>query len=108
MDETSILVGVLVDEHPLTHEELARACGVSEEWLHARLTAGLLICGTCDGLASRFGSEQLERARRLLAVEQDFDANQELAALVVDLIDEIRVLRAQLQDDSRATNQADR
>ena len=108
MAEASILVGVLVDEQPLTHEELARACGVSEEWLHARLTAGLLIYSTRDGLASRFGSEQLERARRLLAVEQDFDANQELAALVVDLVDEIRALRAQLQDDSWAAKQGGR
>ena len=100
MDDEPLLVGVLVDEQLLTGEELARACGVSEDWLHARLSAGLLVCCSGEGPTSRFGSPQLERARRLLAVEQDFDANQELAALVVDLVEEVQALRAKLQDGS--------
>lgn len=103
MDEEPILVGVLVDEYLLTSEELARACGVNEDWLHARLSAGLLVCCSGEGPTSRFGSPQLERARRLLAIEQDFDANQELAALVVDLVEEVRALRAQLQENGAKT-----
>jgi len=100
MGDEPLLVGVLVDEQLLTCEELARACGVSEDWLHARLSAGLLVCCSGEGPTSRFGSPQLARARLLLAVEQDFDANQELAALVVDLLEEVRALRAKLQDGS--------
>ncbi|MGH8767413.1 MAG: MerR family transcriptional regulator, partial [Burkholderiales bacterium] len=45
----------------------------------------------------RFVSADLARARRLAALERDFDANQELAALVVDLIEEVGRLRAQLR-----------
>ena len=37
------------------------------------------------------------RARRLLRVERDFDANEDLAALVVDMADEIRRLRARMR-----------
>ena len=98
MDEESTLVGLLIDEHMLTSEELARACGVSHDWLRTRLDAGLLICCSGEGATSRFGSPQLHRARQMLAVEQDFDANQELAALVVDLVEEIQLLRGQLRD----------
>jgi chaperone modulatory protein CbpM len=45
----------------------------------------------------RFRSGDLARARHLLRVERDFDANEDLAALVVDMADEIRRLRARLR-----------
>ncbi len=94
MSGNTVLVGVVIDDTTLTLDELACACGVSADWLHARLDAGLLACCNGDGEPRRFASPQLQRARRLLAIERDFDANQELAALVVDLIDEIHRLRA--------------
>lgn len=94
MNDGAVLVGVVIDEQTLTLDELACACGVSAEWLSRRLDAGLLACCSGEGASRRFASPQLHRARRMLAIEQDFDANQELAALVVDLIDEIHRLRA--------------
>ena len=94
MNGGDVLVGVVVDDATLTLDELACACGVSADWLSQRLEAGLLACCSGEGDHRRFASPQLHRARRLLAIEQDFDANQELAALVVDLIEEIHRLRA--------------
>lgn len=94
MNDSAVLVGVLVDDQTLTLDELACACGVSADWLSQRLDAGLLVCCSGEGAARRFASEHLNRALRLQAIERDFDANQELAALVVDLIDEIHRLRA--------------
>ncbi|MFG6414390.1 MerR family transcriptional regulator [Roseateles sp. DC23W] len=94
MTDTTVLVGVVIDEQTLTLDELACACGVDAGWLGQRLAAGLLGCCSGEGAQGRFASAQLQRARRLRAVEQDFDANPELAALVVDLIDEIHRLRA--------------
>jgi chaperone modulatory protein CbpM len=88
-----VLVGLVIDDHTLSLDELACACGVPADWLQQRLDAGLLTC--CESAAGRFASAQLHRARRLRALEQDFDANQELAALVVDLLDEIQRLRSQ-------------
>ena len=94
MNDGDVLVGVVIDDQTLTLDELACACGVSPDWLSQRLEAGLLACCSGEGDHRRFASPQLHRARRLLAIEQDFDANQELAALVVDLLEEIHRLRA--------------
>ena len=94
MSDTAVLIGVLIDDQTLTLDELACACGVEADWLSQRLDAGLLTCCSGEGAARRFASEQLSRALRMQAIERDFDANQELAALVVDLIDEIHRLRA--------------
>ena len=94
MNDEPVLVGLVIDEHTLSLEELACACGVSVEWLSQKLDAGLLGCCSGEGTDRQFASPQLSRARRMLAIERDFDANQELAALVVDLIEEIHKLRA--------------
>jgi chaperone modulatory protein CbpM len=82
---------VLIDEDGLTVEELASACAVSCEWIERHVESGLLdVAGTH---ARRFTSVQLLRARRLADIERTFDANDELAALVVDLIEEVERLR---------------
>jgi chaperone modulatory protein CbpM len=87
----------LLDEAALTLDELARACGVEPDWVVQHVRAGVLGGELQVEVASwRFGSGDLGRARRLLRIEQDFDANEDLAALVVDLGDEIRRLRARL------------
>jgi len=93
------LSGVLLDEVALTLEELARACDVEPDWVVRHVHAGVL--GSQDVVSVqvtgwRFRSMDLQRARRLLSVERDFDANEDLAALVVDMADEIRRLRARL------------
>lgn len=94
MTDEPVLVGVVIDEQTLTLDELACACGVDAQWLSQRLDAGLLGCCGEGEEERRFASVHLSRARRLLAIERDFDANQELAALVVDLLEEIHRLRA--------------
>ncbi|MBZ2206734.1 chaperone modulator CbpM [Massilia soli] len=87
----------LLDETALTLEELAHACGVEPDWVIQHVRAGVLGDNVEVELTQwRFGGSELGRARRLLRIEQDFDANEDLAALVVDLGDEIRRLRARL------------
>jgi chaperone modulatory protein CbpM len=95
MGDDPVLLGLVVDEHSLSLEELACACGVDADWLQQRLDAGLLVCCSGEGAERRFSSPQLNRARRILAIERDFDANQELAAFVVDLIEELQKLRSE-------------
>jgi chaperone modulatory protein CbpM len=101
MHEIPSLSGVLLDEAALTLEELARACNVEPDWVVRRVHAGIL--GGQPGSPKvlqvtewRFRSGDLLRARRLLRVERDFDANEDVAALVVDLGEEVRRLRARL------------
>lgn len=92
------LSGQLLDEAALTLEELARACAVEPGWVVEHVRSGILL-GDAPGQAEawRFASVDLVRARRLAQVERDFDANEELAALVVDLSEEISRLRARLR-----------
>ena len=97
MAEDDILTGVLLDEVALTLEDLARACAVESQWIVERVEAGLLGSVSLKSVEWRFVSADLVRARRLTALERDFDANQELAALVVDLIEEVGRLRGRLK-----------
>jgi chaperone modulatory protein CbpM len=97
MHEITSLNGVLLDDAALTLEELARACQVEPDWVVRRVHAGILGGqATVQITEWRFHSGDLRRARRLLRVEQDFDANEDVAALVVDLTEEVRRLRARL------------
>jgi chaperone modulatory protein CbpM len=105
MPEMTSLSGVLLDDAALTLDELARACDVEPDWVVRRVRAGILggqpaVEGAVHVQVQlsewRFRSGDLLRARRLLRVERDFDANEDVAALVVDLGDEVRRLRARL------------
>ena len=97
MPQDDILTGVVLDEVALTVEDLAQACAVESRWVVERAEAGLLGSTSVKSMEWRFVSADLARARRLAVLERDFDANQELAALVVDLIEEVGRLRARLR-----------
>lgn len=85
--------GILLEEMALDCDELARACGVSVQWVSMHVAAGGLPAEGDDPAAWRFSSLALRRARRLCELERSFDALPELAALVLDLQDEIARLR---------------
>jgi chaperone modulatory protein CbpM len=97
MTQNDILTGELLDEVTLTLEELAQACAVDPEWIVARVEAGILGGTLQQPVAWCFASADLVRARRLVSIERDFDANQELAALVADLIEEVGHLKMRLK-----------
>jgi chaperone modulatory protein CbpM len=88
---TERTVDLLIDDGGLSVDELASACAVTCEWIERHVEGGLL--DVAPGTV-RFTSVQLLRARRLVAIERTFDANDELAALVVDLIEEVDRLRS--------------
>jgi chaperone modulatory protein CbpM len=87
---------VLIDEETLDLHELASACAVPPTWVVERVEAGLLECSTIGG-EMRFASAHLVRARRMVTTERCFEADQEVAALVADLIEKVEQLRRQLQ-----------
>ncbi len=91
---------ILTDDQPLTLLELANACQVEPAWIAERIMAGLVITpipARLDG--ALFGSRAIERTRQLLRIENDFDANPELAALVVDMMEQLTMLRRQIRQD---------
>jgi chaperone modulatory protein CbpM len=78
--------------------QLAQACHVEVEWVNTRLLAGLLTPETPLTVENMLMNDLvLQRARRMRAIERDFDANPELSALVVDMIEEISNLKCQLR-----------
>ena len=82
----------------LDAETMCRLTGVSEIWLHERLSLGLFPLRAAERPEPlRFDTGDLRRAQRLLALERDFDAVPELAALVVDLEEQVAALRARLR-----------
>lgn len=96
MTRREILTGLLLEEAALTLEEFARACRTDSAWVIARIETGVLTCATATP-ALRFSSRDLRRARQIRMLEQSFDADPELAAMVADLIDEVRRLEARLR-----------
>ena len=103
MSVNHTLTGVLIDEVALDLYELAQACNVEPAWVVRHVEAGVLgvlddeAAAAAEAASLRFRSLDLARARRLLDLERHFDANEELAALVIDLADEVRRLRARLR-----------
>lgn len=95
MSKEEIVEAVPLEHQALTLDELARACAVEPEWVIRHVESGILLgSGRVESL--QFTSVDLRRARRLAQLERDFDADQDLAALVVDLCDEVRRLKSRL------------
>jgi len=97
MTNNDILIGVVLDDVALTLDELAQACGVEPRWIVERVEGEMLGRPAELMTCWRFTSAGLVRTRRLAAIERSFDANPELAALVVDLIEQCDRLKAQLK-----------
>jgi len=93
-----MVIGVALEDSALTLEELARACAVEPEWVVRRVRTGILGAEAPPHMEGwRFTSIDLVRARRLREIERAFDADEDLAALVVDLSEEVRRLKARLR-----------
>ncbi len=85
----------LIEDGMLCIEDLARLCCVSTEWIEARLLDELLVAERRGGVPY-FSSSTLWRARQMAWIEQQFDADPALAALVADLTEEVQRLRSRL------------
>jgi chaperone modulatory protein CbpM len=101
MTDRHILTGVVIEDAGFTLEDISCACSVSTEWVVRQVEEGTLACVGSSVAEWRFSTTELVRARRMRAVERDFDAVPELAALVADMLDEIDVLRARLRRTGR-------
>lgn len=96
MHDDDCLTGDALEGACLSLDQLAGAAGVSRDWLVTRIDEGLICAVSAEASESRFDVLALRRARRMYAIERDFDAAPELAALVADLLEEMDALRARL------------
>jgi len=102
---TEELTAMLLDEALLRLDELASSCTVTREWVIEHVEAGVLLeQAGGDPLAWTFTSRDLIRAKHLYSLEHQFDANPELAGLVVDLFEELERLRARLKREGLAAD----
>lgn len=90
----------VLDDVWLNLTDLCHLAGVTEVWVRARMSDGLLVEDRTIAVETfRFGANDLRRVKRMASLEQDFDAVPELAALVVDLEQELARLRSTLRSD---------
>ena len=92
----------ILDDDALDAVTLARACHRSVEWVQARVVDGVLTpsTGTRHTAAVtswRFASPAIVRARRVAQLEHMYEADPQLAAMTVDLMEEVLELRRTLQ-----------
>ena len=97
MRDDESVQGTVLSEAALNVDELACACAVSAEWVVQHVREGAFGDATVTYTEWRFTSRDLGRARRIRALERDFDAVPELAALVADMLDELDSLRARVR-----------
>lgn len=90
---------ILLEDTKLGLDELARSCQVSREWIIERVECGILFKGETDADPASwiFDSYSFIRAKKILAIERDFECSPELAGLVADMAEEIKFLRNRLQ-----------
>ena len=104
-----VQLGELLENHALSLEDLARACRRAPDWVSEHVAAGVIEATSVEGHVSEwhFTSTTLVRARRLAQLESSFDADPYLAALTVDLMEEVAELRrrvAHLQGSQERSN----
>jgi chaperone modulatory protein CbpM len=82
----------LGEQEWLALEDFARACGTQVEVVRELVAEGLV---TPVG-PERFGGEELARVRRIRRLQRDFEVNLLGVAVMLDLLDEMERLRAEL------------
>ncbi len=92
------LSGPIVEEEAetLTLGELCRRCGVHVELIVTYVEYGMLNPSGREVTAWRFSAASQRRVARALRLQQDLDINPAGVALVLDLLDQIDALHAQL------------
>lgn len=95
---------VVSSEHPLAATELAQACGASVDWVVQLVELGIVDCRSTAKTpdAWQFASADLQRALETRRLERDFGVELDAAALILDLQQEVRRLKAVLSQHGLA------
>lgn len=87
----------VVDYHNgLSFSDFVRACGQPHDWVIALVEHHILEKNDSVPERWQFVGEELVRARRAWRLQRDFDASLAAVALMLDLLDEVKQLRAQV------------
>lgn len=104
MKSVTVYSAVMVDGGaPLSLHEMAYLCEQQIEWVVTLVREGLVGVERDVMVAETspeewvFASAAAARARQIARVQRDFDINLDAAALMVDLMQEVRQLRTQIE-----------
>jgi chaperone modulatory protein CbpM len=87
---------VVDQQQALALADFARACGQSHDWVIALVQHSILEVDAAQPEQWQFLGEDLARAQRAWRLQRDFDASLTAVALMLDLLDEVKQLRAQV------------
>jgi chaperone modulatory protein CbpM len=85
----------LLEGEVLRVEEMARLCCVTTDWLHERIEQEVIHAVHREG-TYYLSSATVIRVQQVAKIEQTYDADPQLAALVADLVEEVQQLRRQI------------
>ena len=98
MVKQTILTGIIVDESAeFTLGELSRACGKPAEWLLELVDEGVIEPIGEDQATWRFRGTCLRRVLIVQRLESDLGVNLAGAALALELLEEVEMLRKKLR-----------
>lgn len=89
-------VAELLEDSLLDLDDVVRICCVNQQWLLERIEQEVVQPVVRDN-RYYFTSATVVRIRQVIHVEQVYDADPQLAALVADLTEEVQTLRRELK-----------
>jgi len=94
MSKQSVLSGIIVEETcAFTLGELSNACGMPAEWILALVDEGVIEPVGSDQRHWQFRGQSLRRVRIVQRLEADLGLNLAGAALALELLEEVQLLR---------------
>ena len=96
-EKKHVLKGVVLEEEcKFTLSDLSHACCVHTEWVITLVDEGILEPIGKDAKDWCFSGDHLKRVRAVQRLQQDLGVNLSGSALALELLDEIKILRAHL------------
>jgi chaperone modulatory protein CbpM len=100
--EGYVLAGTIIDEQTeVTLDDVTLFCSARREQIMALVEEGVIEPKGKDSKDWRFAGHSLRRAAKALRLQQDLEINLAAVALVLDLLEQIDALRAQLHSSYR-------
>lgn len=96
-DEKMLVGSILEEQDGLTLADLCRACSVHAEYIIELVEEGLLVPNGRTSADWRFGGNHLRQVTVAFRLQRDLGVNLAGAALALQLMDEIKALRARLE-----------
>jgi chaperone modulatory protein CbpM len=96
MSEAKTTSVVIDEDTRLDATHFARACGTTIAYVEEMIVEGV-ISPRGARPAPDFGAGEMVRVRRALRLQRDFEASLPSVAVMLDLLDEIERLRAELR-----------